>query len=221
MWKDREIKFEQGTEEWLESRLAKLTGSIYGQIMPGKTGKVPDWSKLKYTKAVQLMAGVDESKPINQFNADWGHEWEPFACEAYTKKTGTELIETGLITSDFNEYIATSPDRVAKDNSVVLEVKCPTTMEKHLQYIDCSPVLKLSSIAIEKNYYWQIRHHMLCTGIKVGDWASFHHAFKPMPISINRVEWDQKEMDTMMELGDKFIKEMKVFAKEILIKGEK
>ena len=59
MWKDREIKFEQGSEDWLESRLAKLTGSIAGSIMPGKTGKKPDWSKLKYTKAVQLMAGID------------------------------------------------------------------------------------------------------------------------------------------------------------------
>ena len=64
MWKSREIKFEQGSEEWLESRLAKMTGSIVGGIMPGKTGKKPNWSKLKYTKAVQLMAGVDESKPI-------------------------------------------------------------------------------------------------------------------------------------------------------------
>ena len=219
MWKNREIKFDQGTEEWLESRLAKLTGSIYGLIMPGKTGKVPNWDKLKYTKAVQLMAGVDESKPINEFNANWGHEWEPFACEEYTKQTGVELIETGLIVSPFNEYIATSPDRVAKDNSLVLEVKCPVTMEKHLQYIDKSPVLNLHPVQIEKNYYWQVRHHMLCTGIKVCDWVSYHHAFKPKVISIDRIEWDQKEMDMMMDLGNKFVKEMKLFAKEILSKN--
>jgi len=216
MWKNREIKFEQGSDEWLESRLAKLTGSIVGAIMPGKTGKKPDWSKLKYTKAVQEMAGVDESKPIPPANADWGHYWEPFACEAYTEKTGTELIESGLITSSFNEYVATSPDRIAADDSLVLEVKCPMTMEKHLQYIDKSPVLNLSSVALEKNYYWQVRHHMLCTGIKVCDWASFHHGFKPKVISIDRVEWDNKEMDMMQEYCNDFIKEMKLFAKQIL-----
>lgn len=221
MWRDREIKFEQGSEEWLESRLAKLTGSIVGQIMPGKRGKKPDWSKLKYTKAVQLMAGVDESKPINEFNADWGHKWEPYACEEYSKGTGIELIETGLITSDFNEYVATSPDRIAADDSIVLEVKCPTTMEKHLQYIDKSPVLEISSVAIEKNYYWQVRHHMLCTGIKICDWASYHHGFEPMRISVDRIEWDDKEMDMMQEYCNDFIKEMKLFAKKILKKEGK
>lgn len=216
MWKDRESQFPQGSEEWLVDRLAKLTSSIVGAIMPGKTGKKPDWSKLKYTKAVQLMAGVDESKPIPRANADWGHEWEPFACEAYTEEKGTELIESGLITSSFNEYVATSPDRIAADNSIVLEVKCPMTMEKHLQYIDKSPVLNLSSVALEKNYYWQVRHHMLCTDIRVCDWASFHHGFKPKVISIDRVEWDDKEMDMMKDYCNQFIKEMKLFAKEIL-----
>ena len=218
MWKSREIKFEQGSPEWLESRLAKITGSIVGAIMPGKTGKKPDWSKLKYTKAVQLMAEVDESKPIPPANADWGHYWEPFACEAYTEGTGVEVIETGLITSEFNEYVATSPDRIAANDSFVLEVKCPMTMEKHLQYIDKSPVLEISSVALEKNYYWQVRHHMLCTGIKICDWASFHHGFKPKVISVNRIEWDDKEMDMMQEYCNDFIKEMKLFSKSILTK---
>ena len=218
MWKSREIKFDQGSDEWLESRLAKLTGSIVGAIMPGKTGKKPNWSKLKYTKAVQLMAGVDESKPIPAANAEWGHQWEPFACDAYTEETGVELLESGLIVSDFNEYVATSPDRIATDDSLVIEVKCPMTMEKHLQYIDVSPVLSLSSVALEKSYYWQVRHHMLCTGIKVCDWATYNHGFQPKPISINRIEWNQEEMDMMQEYCTDFIKEMKLFAKGILTK---
>ena len=216
MWQNREIKFEQGSPEWLESRLAKLTGSIVGLIMPGKTGKKPDWSKLKYTKAVQEMAGVDESKPIPPANADWGHHWEPFACDSYSEEKSVELVESGLIISDFNSYVATSPDRIAADDSLVLEVKCPMTMEKHLQYIDKSPVLSISSVAIEKSYYWQVRHHMLCTGIKVCDWASYHHQFKTKVISIDRVEWGDKEMDMMQEYCNDFIKEMKLFAKSIL-----
>jgi len=216
MWQNREIQFEQGSPEWLESRLAKLTGSIVGLIMPGKTGKKPDWSKLKYTKAVQEMAGVDESKPIRQENADWGHHWEPVACDEYTIQRKVDLVESGLIVSSFNDYVATSPDRIAADDSLVLEVKCPMTMEKHLQYIDKSPVLNISSVAIEKSYYWQVRHHMLCTGIKVCDWASYHHQFKPKVISIDRVEWDDKEMTMMQEYCNDFIKEMKLFAKSIL-----
>ena len=218
MWKDREIKHPQGSDEWLESRLAKLTGSVVGQIMPGKTGKKPDWSKLKYQKAVELMANVDESEPISQYNADWGIEWEPFACEEYEKETGVKLIETGLIVSEFNDCVATSPDRIAADNSIVLEVKCPTTMKKHLQYIDKSPVLELLSVAIEKSYYWQVRHHMLCTGIEACDWATYHHAFEPKVISINRVEWDDKEMAMMQEYCNDFIKEVKLLAKQTLSK---
>ncbi len=216
MWTHRELQAEQLSDEWFAARLAALTGSIVGDIMPGKSGKLPDWSKMIYKKAVEYMAGADESKPIPQANADWGHHWEPFATESYEKITHSEIIVPGLIRSEFSDLVASSPDGITELGFITLEVKCPMTMATHLSYIDKSPAEEIFSTQMEKRYYWQVRHHMLCTGATACDFVSYHHGFKPKTTHIVTVTRDQDEMDMMQDYCERFIKQMKTFSKKIL-----
>ncbi len=218
MWKTREVQAEQLSPEWFEARLAALTSSVVGKIMPGKRGKLPDNSEMMYKKAVEFMAQVDESKPIPAANAEWGHFWESYAADAYEKETGLELIETGLIKSEFSSLVAASPDRITANNNRVIEIKCPMTMHKHVSYIMKSPVSDIWSTSTEKCYYWQARHHMLCTGIKRCDWVSYHDQFEPRPIFIDTVEWDDVEMATMQEVCENFIRDMKQLCKQVIKK---
>lgn len=218
MWKNRELEADQLSDEWFAARLGALTGSIVGDIMPGKSGKLPSWDKMMYKKAVEYMAGVDESKPIPEANADWGKFWEPYARSSYNEQKGIEMEEPGLIRSDFNDLVATSPDGITELGFIVLEIKCPMTMAKHLEYMHKSPALNLSSVALEKRYYWQCRHHMLCTGATSCDFVTYHDSFEPKTTHIVTVERDQAEMDIMQEYCNDFIKEMKLFAKNILSK---
>lgn len=219
MWTHRELKAEQLSDEWFEARLGALTGSIVGDIMPGKSGKLPNWDKMIYKKSVEFMAGVDESKPIPQANADWGHEWEPFARESYEDIQNIKMVEPGLIRSEFSDLVASSPDGMTELGFITLEIKCPMTMAKHLEYMHKSPALEISSVALEKRYYWQCRHHMLCTGATSCDFVTYHHGFKPKTTHIETVNRDQDEMDMMQDYCETFIKQMKIFTKEILSKG--
>jgi putative phage-type endonuclease len=220
MWKTRELKFPQLSIEWKKARHGVLTGSIVGKIMPSKTGKLPDVSEMLCKKAAEHMAQKDESKPIPKANSEWGHEWEPFAANAYADETGLELYEPSLIQSDFEELVASSPDRITENGRRVIEIKCPMTMAKHLSYIEKSPATNMWSTSAEKCYYWQVRHHMLCTRIKRCDWVSYNNEFAPHPIFIDTVEWDEVEMATMQEVCENFVKKMKQLCKRTLNYGK-
>lgn len=222
---EREIENEQGSDEWLDDRMGCMTGSIVGEIMPGKCGGVPATrKKLLYKKAVEYLAGVDESQPIKRIYADWGHEWEAEACQAvedyFTDNDElTEEVkfrEVGLIKSEFSDLVASSLDRIDLTGKYALEVKAPYYMSSHIKHMTEKPIINLASSGMEKNYYWQPRHHMLVTGAEWCIWASYHPHFKPQKLYIEIIKRDEEEMKQLKEACESFVNDMKELCREII-----
>ena len=225
-WRDREIVAAQLSDEWFQARFGCITGSVVGEIMPGTRGGQPlGRQKLIYRKAVEYMASVDESQPIPAKYANWGHEHEGEAIQALSEATGFEFIETGLIKSDFNDLVATSPDSMSVCQLIghftvdkAVEVKCPYYMNQHIKFMLERPGINLKSSQQEKVYYWQARHHMLVTGAEECIWATYHPYFKPKPLHYEIVERDENEMKLMKEICEEFVDDMKQVCREILSK---
>ena len=214
MWRDREIKCAQLSEEWFQARHGSVTGSVASDIMPGARGSYPAArEKLLYRKAIEHMCGVDESPDIPAKYSDWGHQYEPEAAKVYELETGNKLEEVGIIQSDFSKFAKSSVDRMMTNENGCVEIKCPFYLNNHLKHINKSPVEKLRSD--NKVYYWQVRMHMLCTGADFCDWVSFHPDFEPKYLHVVRIERDEDEMDRLKEECLKFEMEMKQICKEV------
>jgi len=214
MWKERELEFEQLSDEWFAARMGKITGSIVGQIMPGvRGGKPTGYKNLLYKKAIEYLAGVDESDPIPERYANWGHEYEPEALEAVNDLKKWDFKKVGLINSDFNNLVASSPDAMSRGTA--LEIKCPFYMYSHIKMIDQEPAINLKSDTQSKSYYWQIRHHMLVTGAEWAVFASYHPNFKPKKLHITVIQRDEEEMQKMKDVCNSFIEDMREICRKI------
>ncbi|HEY9703563.1 MAG TPA: lambda exonuclease family protein [Allocoleopsis sp.] len=54
----------------------------------------------------------------------WGQKYEPVALSLYSKTTGKEILDFGLIKHDSIKWLGASPDGITKDG-VMVEIKCP------------------------------------------------------------------------------------------------
>ena len=213
-WRNREVQAEQLTDEWFKARMGCLTGSVVGDIMPGaRGGYTKARETLLYKKVVEYLANVDESDPIPKRFSDWGHEYESEAIEQVEEIKDFHFVKAGLIKSDFSDLVATSVDAITEDGRMTTEVKCPYYMRSHLKHIKNNPAVNEKA---DKNYYWQIRMHMLVTGAEWCTWSSYHPLFEPRKSFIVMIQRDDAEMNLLKSECLKFIKEMKELAKEVI-----
>lgn len=116
------IEVDQNTDQWLELRKGKITGSKLKDIVVKRgTGK-----KIGFYQLIADRLGIDESY---QDPRERGHGLEHEAIEAFEEATEVEVNkDVGLCVSDINENIALSPDGLIADEDGVyrqaVEVKC-------------------------------------------------------------------------------------------------
>jgi putative phage-type endonuclease len=120
------LDIEQNSDEWLEMRKGKITGSKLKNIVVEKgTGeKIGFWQLLADSLSIE-----DESQSDNA--RDRGHECEPQALVEFEKLTGKKVLKGNMWVSDDNNNIACSPDGVVSDTEAV-EVKC-LSASRHLE----------------------------------------------------------------------------------------
>ena len=118
------IKVEQNSEEWLNLRKSKITGSkLKDLVVKRGTGEKIGFYQLIADK----LAIVDESEnPM-----DRGHSLESEAVAEFEKLTGKKVEQVGMWISDENENIACSPDGAIGDKEAV-EIKC-LSASRHLE----------------------------------------------------------------------------------------
>jgi putative phage-type endonuclease len=123
------LEHEQNTQEWLEARKGKITGSKLGDIVVKRGTK----RKIGFYELLADKLSIDS---IEEEDArERGHRLEPEALEEFARITGKKVEKVGLCVSDFNPNIATSPDGVIKNGrkyTEQCEVKCLST-PKYLQ----------------------------------------------------------------------------------------
>lgn len=179
---------EQGSKEWLVSRLGKITGSRIGDLMTsGKRGELFGKTALSYIYEVAAERNIlskyieddylfeiyQNQVSINNKFIEFGHDNEDFAAECYQLVTGCELEECESIQHPTIPYFSASPDRIAIRNGTrkVVEVKCPLpkTFIEYMAEVKDNKTLK----AVNPKYFYQVQAEMSCTGLGKADFVVF------------------------------------------------
>ncbi len=191
---------EQGSQEWLDMRLGKVTASRVADVLT--KGRGDGLSKTAESYMMELIAEIitGQSKPFYENDAmRWGTETEPQARAMYELRNDVTVKEVAFIEMD--EFTGVSPDGLVGDDGLV-EIKCPTTITqlKRAMYSDYSA-----------DYKAQIQMQLWVSGRKWCDFVSFDPRLDiPAGYLQCRVERDEPYIDAMKEKVDSFITLMKV-----------
>ena len=174
---------EQGTNEWKECRVGKVTASRVADVV-AKTKSGYSASRDNYM--AQLVCERLTGKPAESFSnaaMQWGTETEPLARAAYEAKMDVLVDEVGFIDHPSIVNSGASPDGLVGIDGLI-EIKCPNTAT----HIDT-----LLSQTVPKKYADQIFWQMACTG---RDWCDFVSYDPRLPsdlqLFIKRIPRDDK-----------------------------
>jgi len=190
----------QGTWEWDEIRLGRITGSGVSALMSDprskkdkELGLLSDGAKsyiLQKVSECQLGYSGDKIE-IKQF--EWGHKYEPEARDYYQIQEGVIAIEVGFV--EYNKWIGISPDSLI-GNDGGLEIKCPYKNQIHLKYLELKNQDDL--MKVEKGYFYQIMMALWITGRSWWDFVSYDprmtNSFRFHKVRVERDESVIKEI---------------------------
>ena len=175
---------EQGSPEWLASRLGRPSASNFGRLVTG-SGK-PSSSAESYINEMIAERLTGRSKPFyTNEHMERGNALEPEAREAYEFITDLEVVETGFILHDSEEF-GCSPDGLVAEQGG-LEIKCPSD-SVHVSYLRAGKV--------PAKYYQQVQGCMWITGREWWDFMSYH---PEMPHLLVRAHRNEKYIEAMAE----------------------
>lgn len=123
------IQVEQNTEEWLDLRRGKITGSKNVRPKRGNN-KLDDYYK--------LISEQLETEKEDMSASDQGHSLEPEAIKHFEDLTGKKVDTNMMWISDESEQIALSPDGGIKNKgkyTEAVEAKC-LAGHNHIRAID-------------------------------------------------------------------------------------
>ena len=153
-----EIKCIQGSDEWFQERLGKVTGSHFGTIMPTPKQKNKNLSKgqLTYLRkvAAEILTGEREESYMSK-SMEWGNTWEATAKQAYYAHVMETVRDCGFYTD--GEMIGSSPDGIIGNNERTFETKCPES-KQHLFYW-------LNPNELYNEYKWQVIGEVYCSEV--------------------------------------------------------
>lgn len=171
------LNHEQGSDEWLESRLGKPSASNFKRLVTTK-GE-PSKQAVGYVHELigERLTGESDSFYTNE-HMERGNELEPEARKAYEFIHDVDVTEHGFILHDSGEY-GCSPDGVIYQNEKIvsgLEIKCPkaSTMVKY----------HLNPDTFKSAYFQQVQGCMLITGARSWDLFAYHPKVKPLLIPV-------------------------------------
>lgn len=153
-------KLIQGSQEWLDARLGKVTASRVPDVMmaPDKAGYRNYMAELICERLTGVQAEFIKTKPMER-----GTELEPEARARYMIETGEIVEEVGLIDHPTIAMFGASPDGlISLDGG--LEIKCPNTAT-HLDTLETGQP--------KKEYILQMQVAMACTKRKWWDFVSY------------------------------------------------
>lgn len=157
----KEIKVEQGSYEWLQLRLGRVTGTRLADAIGS--------AKPQHTLMCELIAEqlTEQGKEVVQNAAmERGQMEEGFARKAYEKQTGTAVEKAGFFIADhIDERIGFSPDAIVRDGEIIIggiEIKNPDT-KTFVSYMLAG--------GVPKDYIEQVMMAFLC--IPTVQWWDF------------------------------------------------
>lgn len=191
--------FEQGTLEWFNERLGKVTASrVADVIAKTKTG----WGSSRANYAAQLVAERLTGKVTDSYrNAamDWGIMTEPDARVAYEFLTDATVERVGFVPHQTIAMSGASPDGLIGNDGLV-EIKCPNTAT-HIE--------TLLGQSVPGKYNTQMQWQMACTGRKWCDFVSFDPRMpESMRLFVKRIERDTTAVRDLETSVSEFLAEI-------------
>lgn len=150
----KEVKFIQGTPEWLEYRRTRIGASDAPVIMGLSPYATP------YELWMQKISGIEVE--VNQF-MQRGKDLEKIALKKYMEMTGISYMDSPVIENKDYPWQCASLDGMTKERDLFVEIKCPG--EKNHE--------KALRGEIPKNYFIQMQHQLLVTGLDLAHYFSF------------------------------------------------
>lgn len=177
----KRLQLEQNTDEWLEWRKGKITGSRLKNLIV----KRGDGKKIGFYELLAERLSTDNSKVEDPMQR--GHDLEQEAIEQFEELTGMKVNpDCGVWVSDEDEYIALSPDGEINEEEAV-EVKCLASA-RHLQ--------ALIEQKIPSDYEEQVVQYFIVNEKLLALHCIFYDpriACKPLHyITVNRVDIEDK-----------------------------
>jgi len=165
---------EQGSDEWFERRLGKVTSSHFSEIMANSVNKkgefdaLAKWGDPAKRYAMRIALEKKTGKRIDTFQNNWmarGNDLEPDARHKYECQT-FQLVNNGglFIDKDF----ATSPDGLIDGGGI--EIKC-VAFNTHFAVIENNNY--------DTSYKWQITGQLLIAELDFVDFVSYCPEFVP------------------------------------------
>lgn len=191
---------EQGSKEWLELRIGKVTASKFKDVMTNGRGDKP--SAVAKTYMIKLVSEILRGEPMPFFENEamrWGTETEPQARAMYELKNDVEVKEVAFV--ELNEFVGVSPDGLIGDDGLI-EIKCPNTETQIKRFLD--------KAGLPKDYEAQVQGQLWVTGRKWCDFVSFDPRIDVDASYIQtRVYRDEEYIANLEKKVSIFVEEMK------------
>jgi putative phage-type endonuclease len=193
---------DQGTHEWLQLRLGKITGTRLKKML------AKDNLALLDELIAEEETGLSDDDDFVSEEMQRGIDLEPLAIQEYCNVTGHEVDHPCLIQSSQWPILMMSPDGYIGTTGAV-EIKCPKT-KTHIKYIRQGK--------IPNDYKEQIwAYFMVNPDLQWLDFVSYDPRLTKKPIwilHITRQELDEELQSVSIEL-DKFINKLNSYKNEI------
>jgi putative phage-type endonuclease len=157
------MEIKQGTPEWLQLRIGKITASRIADILSqSKKGETATRAKYRNELIRQRMTGVLGEFYTNS-HMQRGIELEPLARASYEVHRGLLVDQVAFVNHPTILSAGASPDGLIGSDGLI-EIKCPTP-DNHIE--------NLINDEAPKKYFPQMQWQMACTGRKWCDFVSF------------------------------------------------
>lgn len=181
---------EQNTDEWLDLRAGKLTGSAISKVM-ANYGKAFGEPAKRYAidLAITQITGNYSSESYTNEHMERGHDQEPIARMLYENETFCSVSNGGFFD---NGFTGDSPDGLVGGDGV-LEIK---------SVISSTHYERWRKEKYDTGYHWQLMFHLRETG---RDWVDFVSYCSEFPENkrlfiqrLNRCDFDDdlKKLDS-------------------------
>lgn len=186
----------QGTEEWHEARLGRVTASRIACVMMNPT--TAGYQNYRAQLVCERLTG----NPTESFTSpamQHGTDTEPQARAFYEMETGITVNEVGFIPHPKLSMSGASPDGLIGSDGG-LEIKCPQP---------ATHIKNLTGSGIDRKYVLQMQWGMACTGREWWDFVSFCPSLPvEMQMFRQRVERDAEKVAEITAAVTAFLSEV-------------
>ncbi len=176
------IDVEQGTPEWHQIRLGRLTGSVVSDAFATiKSGWGAGRKNLRVRLVLERLTGKSQEGGFSSFDMERGTLLEPDARSAYEVETGLLVQQGGFVAHD-DLMAGCSPDGLTEDGLV--DFKCPKAAT-HLDYLRGG---------LPNDYRLQLIHGLWLTGRQWAEMVSYHPEF-PESVRLKVTRIYAKDLD--------------------------